>query len=57
MAALQRELSAKVKMGELVHLVLPSTGVAGLAGLFADDPALREICDDIYRQRDADPAA
>lgn len=32
----------------------PVQGVTALAGRFADDPALREICADIYRERDAD---
>ncbi len=56
LAALQQDLAQKLKSGELVHLELPTTGVAGLAGRFADDPSLREICDDIYRERDADRA-
>lgn len=54
LAALQRELAAKIKEGELVHLELSVQGITGLAGRFADDPALREICADIYRERDAD---
>jgi hypothetical protein len=54
MAALRQELSKRIEAGELVHLELPSVGVSGLAGRFADDPTLREIAGDIYRQRDAD---
>lgn len=53
-AALQQELEIRMEAGELVHLALPSKGLSALAGRFADDPTLREICDDIYRQRDAD---
>jgi hypothetical protein len=55
-AALQEELTEKIKAGELVNLELPTVGVSGLAGRFADDPTLREIRDEIYRQRDADRA-
>jgi hypothetical protein len=53
LAALQQQLSQKVMAGELVNLDL-STGVAGLASRFADDPTLREICGETYRERDAD---
>lgn len=54
MAALRLELSEKVKAGELVDLEVTTVGVSGLAGRFADDPTLRQICADIYRERDAD---
>jgi len=53
LAALRQELSQKMMAGELVNLELVS-GVAGLVGRFADDPELREICEAIYRERDAD---
>jgi hypothetical protein len=29
-------------------------GLAGLFGKFRDDPTLREICDQAYKERDAD---
>jgi len=54
LAALQQELAQKMMAGELVNLELSAAGVSGLAGRFADDPTLREICDEIYRERDAD---
>lgn len=53
-AALQQELVAKVAAGELLDLEVQPLGVSSLAGKFRDDPTLREICDDIYRQRDAE---
>ncbi|MBI3468049.1 MAG: hypothetical protein HY000_34005 [Planctomycetes bacterium] len=53
-AALQHELATKVAAGELLDLEVPPLGVAGLAGKFRDDPTLREICDRIYRQRNAE---
>jgi hypothetical protein len=56
-AALQEELAERVASGELVHLQLATAGVSGLAGRFADDPTLPEICEDIYRQRDAESSA
>jgi hypothetical protein len=56
LAALQQELSQKMVAGELVHLELIPPGVSSLAGRFADDPTLREICGDIYRERDVSRA-
>jgi hypothetical protein len=52
-AGLQHQLSQKMKAGEIVNMEL-APGISGLAGRFADDPSLREICDEIYRERDAD---
>jgi len=54
LAALQSELALKIKAGELVNLDLRAVGVSGLAGRFASDPTLREIREQIYRERDAD---
>jgi hypothetical protein len=53
-AALQQELATKVAAGELLDLEVQPLGVLGLAGTFRGDSALRGICDDIYRQRDAE---
>ena len=53
-AALQSELVAKVATGELLSLELQPLGVSGLAGSFRDDPTLRDIREEIYRQRDAE---
>lgn len=52
-AALQSELTRRSAAGELVNLEIPPIGVSGLAGRFQDDDALREICEQIYRDRDA----
>jgi hypothetical protein len=52
--ALREALTQKVRAGEIVSIELGPIGVSGLAGRFADDPSLREICAEIYRQRDAD---
>jgi hypothetical protein len=53
LAALRSELARKVAADELVDLEIEPQGVAAIAGRFQDDPDLREICADIYRQRDA----
>lgn len=55
-AALQHELQRKISSGELVNLEVSPRGVSGLAGRYADDETLRDICDEIYRERDADRA-
>lgn len=55
-AALRGELAQKVAAGELLSLEIQPLGVSGLAGRFKDDPALREICDEIYRDRNAQQA-
>jgi hypothetical protein len=53
-AALQSELAQKVAAGELLNLDLQPLGVSGLAGKFADDSDLHDICNEIYRERDAE---
>lgn len=53
-SALQRELAARVAAGELVDLEVSPAGVSQLIGIFRDDETLQEICDEIYRQRDAE---
>lgn len=52
--ALREELDARVKRGELVFIDLSPIGVSSLAGKFADDPTLRDICEQAYRERDAE---
>jgi hypothetical protein len=52
-AALQKELGKKIAAGELLNLEIQPLGASGLAGRFEHDPELREICDQIYRERDA----
>jgi len=52
---LRRQLSEKISAGELIDLEVQPIGIFSLAGKYKDDPALREICEQIYRERDADP--
>lgn len=54
LTALQSQLDAKHGSGELVFLAVPRHDLTGM-GTFRDDPTLRELCDVIYRQRDAEP--
>ncbi len=52
--ALQAKLAQKIQAGELVDVDLSVLGVSGVAGRFKGDAALREIREQIYRDRDAD---
>jgi hypothetical protein len=54
LAALRHELQQRLARGELVALEVAPLGVSALAGIFADDPTLREICEEAYRLRDAE---
>ena len=47
-------MRTRFESGELVTLQIPTRGVAALAGVFRDDPVLREICNEIYHERDAE---
>lgn len=53
-SALQQELAVKVAAGELLDLDVQPAGISRLAGVFQDDSELPQICEDIYRQRDAE---
>lgn len=49
-------LQTRMSVGELVFLDVPEEeGILAAAGTYRDDPALLEICEEIYRQRDAEP--
>jgi predicted RNase H-like HicB family nuclease len=54
LAKLETAISRRVEQGELVMLEIPLRGFASVFGAFRDDPTLQEICDEAYRQRDAD---
>jgi hypothetical protein len=53
-AALKKDILKRTQQGELTWIDIESSGVSGLAGSFANDPTLREICADIYREHDAE---
>jgi hypothetical protein len=54
-AALKAAIEQRLVQGELMGLEVGPKGVSGLAGKYHDDPTLREICEDAYRQRDTEP--
>jgi hypothetical protein len=54
LAALEAAIEKRLDQGELVALKIRRRGLAGLFGRFRDDPTLREICEEAYKERDAD---
>lgn len=52
--ALKTQLQQRLAAGELLSVEVPTRGVTDIAGAFADDPSLREICEEAYRARDAE---
>lgn len=54
LAALETVIEKRVEQGELVTLEIGRKGLAGLFGKYRDDPTLQDICDEAYRERDAD---
>ena len=53
-AALKTEVGQRIQRGELITLDIDSGGIAGLAGKYAADPTLEDICREAYRERDAE---
>jgi len=51
---LKAEIQRWIERGELLALEVETIGVSDLAGLFSDDPTLREIREQAYRMRDAE---
>jgi hypothetical protein len=54
LAALETVIEQRVERGELVTLQIGRKGLAGLFGKYRDDPTLQDICDEAYKERDAD---
>lgn len=54
LANLESAISKRLDQGELVMLEVRRRGLAGLFGRFRDDPTLREICEEAYKERDTD---
>ncbi len=52
LAKLESAISQRLDQGELVALQIRRRGLAGLFGRFRDDPTLREICEEAYKERD-----
>ena len=56
--SLQAELARRIEQGELTSLEVPDArGLLSLAGKYADDLTLTQICDDAYAERDRDVAS
>ena len=55
LALMQVALQQRMWRGELVLLDVPAKGIMAIAGKYRDDESLIEICEEIYRQRDAEP--
>jgi hypothetical protein len=54
LAALETLIEKRVQKGELVTLEIGRKGLAGLFGKYRDDPTLQDICDEAYKERNAD---
>ena len=54
LAALESVIENRIEKGELVTLEVGRKGLAGLFGKYRDDPTLQTICDEAYKERDAD---
>jgi hypothetical protein len=54
LAALESAIAKRLDEGELVALEVRPRGLAGMFGIFRDDPTLREICERAYQERDAE---
>jgi hypothetical protein len=54
--SLKAELAQRTRRGELVWVDFEPSQRHQVAGSFADDDTLPELCAEIYRQRDADLA-
>ena len=54
LAKLESAIALRLDQGELVALEVRRRGLAGLFGIFRDDPTLRDICEEAYKERDAE---
>ena len=54
LAALELVIEKRVSQGELLTLEVGRKGLAGLFGKYRDDPTLQDICDEAYKERDAE---
>lgn len=57
LASLKTMLAQRFQQGDLLFLELGEiVGVTGLAGKYANDPTLMDICDEAYQMRNAELA-
>ncbi len=52
--AVTAQLRNAISHGQVVLVDPGFAGISGMAGMFRDDPTLREICEEAYRLRDAE---
>jgi len=54
LTALRTELAQRIERGQLASVEVPAKGILDLAGKYADDPTLEDICNEAYADRDRD---
>ncbi|GAG28379.1 unnamed protein product [marine sediment metagenome] len=54
LAALRNQITRRVAQGELSSVEVAAGGISDFAGRYADDPVIRQICSEVYEQRDAE---
>jgi hypothetical protein len=54
-ASLKAEIQQRVEQVEILLVEIDAAELSSLAGKYRDDPTLREICEDAYALRDAEP--
>jgi hypothetical protein len=55
--ALKTAIAKRLDGGELIAMEVGGKSLSGLFGKYRDDPALRDICDEAYKERDVDVSA
>ena len=53
-AELRTKIAQSVAQGALLSVEVAACGIADLAGKYADDPCIRQMCADAYQRRDAE---
>jgi hypothetical protein len=55
LAALEIAIEQRLAQGELAALEIGRRGISRLAGKYRDDPTLRDISEEAYQERNAEP--
>ena len=53
-SALKSQIAKRVAQGELFSVEVGPAGATELAGSYATDPSIRQICSEAYENRDAE---
>jgi len=51
---LRQVIRERVAQGQIESLEFPASSVTDFIGIFHNDPTLDEVCEEAYRQRDAE---